>query len=184
MHPDPNVSATASLVVRAQLGDVGALDALLRHLQGAVFAHIAYIMRDDDGAKDVLQDVLLTVSRRLGQLQHPQLLRAWVFRIAGRAAVRAARRRGSSAHVTLEDVPELAAEGTEVLEDPDVAQLLIGLIDELPTACGMAVRLRYLEELSLVEVAEALDVPLGTVKSRLSYGVSLLRRRMGAPSRS
>jgi RNA polymerase sigma-70 factor (ECF subfamily) len=47
----------------------------------------------------------------------------------------------------------------------------------------MAVRLRYLEELTLAEVAEALDVPIGTVKSRIAYGIELLRRRVGPLSR-
>jgi RNA polymerase sigma-70 factor (ECF subfamily) len=172
----------AVLVARAQLGDIEALDAVLRSIQDSVHAHIAYMLRDGDASNDVLQDVLFTVSRRIGQLEHPRLLRAWVFRIASRSAMRLLRRSRRGDPVTLDDIPDIAAEDEGGFEDPDL-ESLAALIGELPTACGMAVRLRYLEQLSLSEVAEALDVPLGTVKSRLSYGIGLLRRRLGVASR-
>ena len=168
--------AVALLVVRAQLGDLGALDRLLRVVQDPLYAHIAYITRDADGAKDVLQDVLLTISRALGQLDDPRLLRAWAFRIASRAAVRYLKRRPETA--ALDDLPEMPAAEVLDIDAIDLSSSLTAAINELPPACGIAVRLRYLEELSLVEIAEALDVPVGTVKSRLSYGLSLLRQRL------
>ena len=168
---------TAALVARAQLGDVEALDRLLRMVQDPVYDHVAYIMRDADAAKDVLQTVLLTVCRTLIQLQDPLLLRAWVFRIATRAAVRELRRSQRGDVMMVEPKPELGIDEGEPLVDDDLAASLRSLVEELPPACGMAVRLRYLEELSLAEVAEALDVPIGTVKSRIAYGIELLRRR-------
>ena len=168
---------TVALVARAQLGDVAALDRLLRIVQDPVYEHVAYIMRDADAAKDVLQTVLLTVCRTLIQLQDPLLLRAWVFRIATRAAVRELRRSRRREVTVLGSIPELRADDCEPLVDDELAASLRSLVEELPPACGIAVRLRYLEELSLAEVAEALDVPIGTVKSRLAYGIEVLRRR-------
>lgn len=178
--PVDDVSATA--VVRAQLGDIAALDAILRSVQDAVYDHIAYIMRDADAAKDVLQTVLLTVCRRLIQLQDPRLLRAWVFRIATRAAVRAGRRARRHEASIPDEVPDLTTNDREPVVDDELATLLRQLVDNLPPACGVAVRLRYLEELSLAEVADALDVPVGTVKSRIAYGIELLRRRVSPVS--
>lgn len=52
------------------------------------------------------------------------------------------------------------------------------MLPQLPSDCGTVVRLRYLEELTLLEVAEALEIPVGTVKSRLNYGLTLLRQRL------
>ena len=172
----------AALVVRAQLGDLGALDRLLCVVQDPLYAHIAYITRDADAAKDVLQDVLLTISRKLKQLDDPRLLRAWAFRIASRAAVRQLKRRRETA--ALEDLPEMPAAELNDIEAIELTSTLSAAVDELPPACGIAVRLRYLEELSLVEIAEALDVPVGTVKSRLSYGIGLLRQRLGVATRA
>lgn len=169
--------ATAPLVVRAQLGDVTALDRLLRIIQDAVYEHIAFVMRDEDAAKDVLQTVLLTICRTIIQLQDPRLLRAWVFRIATRAAVRELRRSRRRDAAALEEVPELRDDAREPFVEGELAASIRNLVDELPPSCGTAVRLRYLEELSLAEIAEALDVPVGTVKSRLAYGIELLRRR-------
>jgi RNA polymerase sigma factor (sigma-70 family) len=182
----PDDSVVAALVVRAQLGDLGALDRLLRVVQAPLYAHIAYVTRDPDAARDVLQNVLLTISRALGQLDDPRLLRAWAFRIATRAAVRHSKRRRETE--TLDDLPEMPAEiRAAQADDIDAIELtstLTAAIEELPPACGIAVRLRYFEELSLVEIAEALDVPVGTVKSRLSYGVALLRQRFGVTTRT
>ena len=171
-----------ALIVRAQLGDVAALDAVLRSVQDAVYDHIAYILRDVDAAKDVLQTVLLTVCRTLIQLQDPRLLRAWVFRIATRAAVRTRQRTRRHEASIPEELPDLTQAEHELVVDDDLASLLRRLVDELPPACGVAVRLRYLEELSLAEVAEALDVPVGTVKSRIAYGIELLRQRVNPVS--
>jgi RNA polymerase sigma-70 factor (ECF subfamily) len=126
----------------------------------------------------VLQDVLLAICRGLGRLSDPRLFRAWSFRIATRAALRATRRERSRETVTLDSVPELPGATVEPTFDAELVAALPAHVAELPTACGIVVRLRYLEELTSSEVAEALDLPLGTVKSRAAYGVALLRRRL------
>lgn len=179
MHFDPRQPASAAIVVRAALGDRASLDHLLRAIQTPLYEHIAFILADRDAASDVLQDVLLTVCRSLIGLTDPTLVRAWVFRIATRAALRASRRVRARQTVALDDIPELA---TQTDGDPpfdaELIDALPALVSELPPACGIVVRLRYLEELTLAEVAEALDVPVGTVKSCAAYGVALLRRRL------
>jgi RNA polymerase sigma-70 factor (ECF subfamily) len=62
--------------------------------------------------------------------------------------------------------------------DPELLASLPRLLADLPSASGAAVRLRYLEDLSLLEVAEALEIPLGTAKSRVNYGLTVLRERL------
>lgn len=181
MAMDPRHPADASTVVRAGLGDPVALDRLLRAIQQPLYDHIAFVIRDPDAALDVLQDVLVKICRSLIHLHDPRLLRAWAFRIATRAAVRALQRSRRSAAVALDAVSELpASEAGEPAFEPELVTALPALVAELPPACGLAVRLRYLEQLSLAEVAEALDVPVGTVKSRVAYGVELLRQRLSA----
>lgn len=178
MHFDPRQPASAAIVVRAALGDRASLDHLLRAIQTPLYEHIAFILADRDAASDVLQDVLLTVCRSLIGLTDPTLVRAWVFRIATRAALRASRRARAQT-VALDDIPELASQTDgDPPFDAELIDALPALVSGLPPACGIVVRLRYLEELTLAEVAEALDVPVGTVKSRAAYGVALLRRRL------
>lgn len=183
MRFDPDNPAHVALVVRAALGDRSALDLLLRTIQQPLFDHIAFVVHDRDAAADVLQDVLLNVSRSLIQLHDPSLFRAWSFRIATRAAVRHLRRSRRVDVIALDQAADMPmGEAEEPPFDPDLIAALRSQIAELPAASQIVVRLRYLEELSLAEVAEVLDVPVGTVKSRAAYAVGLLRRRLAEVS--
>lgn len=171
--------AGAALIVRAALGDSGATDRLLRSIQQPLYDHICFVVRDADLASDVLQDVLLSICRSLIQLNDPSLFRAWAFRIATRAAVRGQRRASRADHVSLDEIAgSTAVVADDELFEPELIAALPSLVRELPSGCGIVIRLRYLEQLSVVEVAEALDLPVGTVKSRASYGIDLLRRRV------
>lgn len=179
MQFDSRSSANAALIVRAALGDRASLDRLLRVIQQPLFDHIAFIVGDADVASDVLQTVLIAICRSLIRLRDPGLFRAWVFRIATREAVRAQRRASRSRAMRLDVVPDIPnQDADEPTFDSELQGALANLVAELPRACGVVVRLRYLEQLSVLEVAEALDIPVGTVKSRAAYGIALLRRRL------
>ena len=175
---DPRDPANVALVVRAALGDMPSLDRLLRAIQQPLYDHIMYITGDGDAASDVLQDVLVIVCRTLIRLHDPKLFRAWIFRIATREAVRATRRNARRS-IALDAVPDAPDESVDESEfGAELIAAIPALVGELPPACGLVIRLRYLEELSVSEVAEALNVPQGTVKSRAAYGIALLKRRL------
>jgi RNA polymerase sigma-70 factor (ECF subfamily) len=165
----------ARLAARAQLGERKALERLLTLLQEPLRIHIARIVHDDEIALDVLQGVLFTVYRRLGTLREPRWIRAWAYRIATRQATRAAVACGRPP-VSIEEVADIVDEREPPADDP----LLDGLpeaLHHLPPAAQTALRLHYLDGLSLREVAEALAVPIGTAKSRVAYGLAQLRQR-------
>ena len=79
-------------MLRAQSGDRDALELVLRAVQPALRRYIAGLVGADD-ADDILQDVLLIVSRKLYWLEQPAVFRAWAFRIASRAAFRHLKKR-------------------------------------------------------------------------------------------
>lgn len=127
-----------------------------------------------------MQASLLLIARRLGTLSDPRWFRAWAYRITTREAVRVARRHGRERRLIDEDV---AVENVDAAApDPGAAGEFLrrcaDRIDRLPPAAQMVVRLHFLEDLTLVEVAEALEIPLGTVKSRLAYGLARLREEV------
>lgn len=134
-------------------------------------------MRDDDAAADVLQDALIIICRRLGSVRDVAWVRAWAYRVATREAVRAARKFHRHAGDLLGDAEGVPAPGAE---PPAVdEELLAALPDKLagvPAGSQIVLRLHYLQSLSQQEVAEALEIPLGTVKSRLAYGLQCLRK--------
>ena len=178
---DEGRAATRSLptlAARAQLGDRSALEELLRRLQPSLETHIRALVRDDALAADVLQDSLIIVCRRLSTLRETAWIRAWVYRIATREAFRAVRRAQLHHGVSLDDLPALP-EGAGVETGTDTEDLLAELparLAALPAAAQVVLRLHYLQSLTQQEIAEVLEVPIGTVKSRLAYGLMCLRR--------
>jgi len=184
MAPDRGRRAKAacslpSLAARAQLGDREALATLLRSLEVPLLDHVRTIVNDQDVADDVLQETLLRISRNLGSLREPEWVRAWAYRIATRQAIGTARAERNQRREAIDDWNDLPAPDEEdAVAAEDQLNDLLAHLDELPRRAQLVLRMRYLQELSQQEIAEALEVPLGTVKSRIAYGLAGLRRRM------
>jgi RNA polymerase sigma-70 factor (ECF subfamily) len=100
----------AQWVLRAQCGDRDALELVLRNVQPALRRYVAGLVGADD-ADDILQDVLVILSRKLYWLEQPTVFRAWAFRIASRAAFRHLRKRKRWQDATVNDaaLDEVAA---------------------------------------------------------------------------
>ena len=174
---NPSEKARQALrVALAQTGDRDALDGLLSDIQRPLYAHVASILGDRELAFDVLQSSLLLVARRLGSLRDPRWFRAWAYRIATREAVRTPKRRARyKEHFTDDSLMVADAPVEEPAYDPALVRACLDRIELLPAGARTVIRMHYLDELTLIEVAEALEIPLGTVKSRLSYGLAHLR---------
>ena len=168
-EPDP------ILLALAQQGEREALDRLLQLSQGSLHRYLAALLRDPAAADDVLQETLFRIARKLKWLSDPKVYRAWAFRIASREAHRHLRRRGFT--VPIDDAPGAVA--SEPVAPVIDLQRLQGAVDALSPASRAVVTLHYLSELPLHEIAAVLEIPLGTVKSRLAYGLRQLRERMG-----
>ena len=170
-------SADVVLIGRAQLGDLSALDQLLASIQQPLFRHIAIVLRDDDAAADVLQHVLLAISRKLTSLRDPRWFRPWAYRIATREAVRHARRsRREPQPVEPNDLANVPIDEPATPFGPEEIRQLSEAVTALPPASQIVIRMHYLDGLTQLEVAEALEISLGTVKSRISYGLATLRK--------
>jgi RNA polymerase sigma factor (sigma-70 family) len=155
------------------------MDAMLRSLQPTLHRQVRAIVRDDHLAEDVLQEVLWIVCRKLGWLRDPRWIRAWALRIATREAIRRVRRERGRIDTTVEESPEpIASDPSDAPPGAELLARLPLLLDSLSPASEAVVRLHYLEELTIAEIAEALELSSGTVKSRLNYGLQSLRRRL------
>ena len=172
----PDARGTAWLVLRAQAGDRAALEALLAHADGLLRPFATLMLREPDAAEDVLQDALLLVYRKLGSLREPRAFNAWARRIAGREIFRALR--GRRAHQQLHDeLPPDLPDDADPPEPPDgLLERLPELLQRVSPASRAVLALHYLDDLTLDEIAAILELPPGTVKSRLAYGLSTLRR--------
>lgn len=167
------------LVARAQSGDRKALDRLLSSLQAQLYEHVLAIIRDSDTAKDVLQETLWLIARKLPSLRDPRWLRPWAYRIATREAVHRthSEKRWNEA-LRGEDLNLLPAEELDEQFDPELVAQIPSHLDSLSAASRVVLRMHYLDGLTHVEIAEGLEVAVGTVKSRLAYGLAALRREL------
>lgn len=166
------MSSERALVLRAQSGDRDAFDQLLRIVEAPLHRYIAAIAPAD--GEDVLQEVLITIVRKIGWLSDPSLFRAWAYRIASRAAFRALRKRRARAEEELEDVHAEAV----TYDDPWLRERIATETQRLPPASRAVVLLHYMEEMPLSEVAAVLDINIGTVKSRLASALARLRKEL------
>lgn len=172
------------VVTLAQSGERQALDRLLQALQAPLHGYLRGLLRDEHMAEDVLQDVLVQVCRSLFWLREPEALYPWALRIASRAGLRRLRRerRWSWRGLDASGVAEPAVAGESADERDGAEVRLPELVAAASPASRAVLLLHYGQGLSLDEVAAALGLPVGTVKSRLAYGLESLRRRTG-PSR-
>lgn len=172
-----------TLVDQARHGDEEAFGALVR-MVGDRCIFIAYrILRDSGLAEDAVQATLVQVWRELPGLRDANRFEAWVHRILVNACYAEARRsRRVAANVVLLETDEPAA-GDAYLNVHDRDQLDRGF-QRLPPEQRAILVFRYALGLTMPEVADHLDIPLGTAKSRLSYATAAIRAALEADART
>lgn len=168
------------LVVRCQLGERAAFDDLVRRWSASLRRYALKLSGDPELANDLTQDVWLRVIRGLGGLRDSAQFRPWLFGIAHRCFSDRLRLRYAmpcAASVELEDLA-IADPSSEFDPEEDIDQLLSTGMAALPMLEREVLTLFYLEELSLLDIATALSIPVGTVKSRLFRARNQLRHHL------
>jgi RNA polymerase sigma-70 factor (ECF subfamily) len=163
-------------VLRAQAGDREALERLLRAVQPPLRRYLVGLAGAPD-VDDLLQDVLIIVIRKIGSLGDPQLFRPWTFRIASREAFRHIRKRRRWIWQHDDDSQLKHLPDQEMGMPGELLQQLLG-VDTISPASRAVLVLHFQEELSLPDVAAILEIPVGTAKSRLAYGLAAIRKYM------
>lgn len=166
------------LVARAQRGDKRAFDLLVGRYQHKILKLIARYVHDPDEVFDVAQDSFIKAYRALGNFRGESAFYTWLYRIATNTAKNhlvAKGRRPPATDVDAEDA--LFVEGDSPLKDQatperialkdEIAQEIHLAIEELPEELRTAITLRELEGMSYEEIAQAMECPIGTVRSRI-----------------
>jgi RNA polymerase sigma-70 factor (ECF subfamily) len=165
-----NDASDADLVRRHLDGDRGAFDEIVTRHRNRVYAVALRICNRHEDALDVTQDVFLAAYRKLSGFRQEALLTTWLHRLAVNAALDLARKRSRRDHPSLDDAVEMAdaAPGPdEVAADSVRAAEVRRALASLSPEYRAVVVLHDLQDLDYAAVAAALDVPVGTVKSRL-----------------
>ena len=165
-----------TLVVRCQLGESQAMEELfLRHNRALGYYLRQMLGRDE--VDDVLQDVWLTVIRRIGQLRAPEAFVVWLYRIA-RNRVLACKADSRRTHPLDEsEVAQEAAENPPEFTAADAEQIHAEL-GRLSPEHREVLLLRFIENLSYEQMAAVVGCKAGTIRSRLHYAKLVMRQRL------
>jgi RNA polymerase sigma-70 factor, ECF subfamily len=168
------------LVKQLQAGSLEALGELYDRYRQLVFRTALAITGDQETASDLLQDVFLRLFRFADRIDLQRPLQPWLYRMTANLAYtwlkrdrRWFRPLENLADWLASSTRNLTHEAVESIDDWDRLQLAVA---SLPISQRMVVVLYYLDDLSLQEISEILEIPVGTVKSRLHYGRLTLKK--------
>ena len=164
------------LVAAARAGDQDALDRLLRNHYDRLYALCRRLSGDDADALDACQEALIAIARRLDRFDGRSAFATWAYRVTTNACLdELRRRRRRPLAMVADDRPSSVDVSEAAAARLDVQAALA----RLPMEYRAAVVLRDLCELSYDEIADTLDIPPGTVRSRIARGRTQLASLLG-----
>jgi len=168
-----------SLLDRFVRGDEDAFEALFRQFEHEVYGWILRIVRDADAAEDVLVEAFWRAYRGRARFDSSRSFGAWMRRIATNAALDQLKRtHRKELRLPLDDPPAPAKPATE-----DLRESIRNSFQKLSPKLQIVAALALIEQRPYAEIADALDIPIGTVKSRVYRATRALRKdlaRLGA----
>lgn len=174
-----------SLIKKVQAKDEEAFNQLFQQLYRSVYYTAYRLCKNDDDAKEIAQQTFIQVSRSIDQLKDPDTFDVWLHRmIVNKCYNLFAKRKDVIVDPDTSSILNNEAEYREYLMPKEAHRrqndidVLNSLIDELPEKYSVLLKLTYYQELSMEETAELLDMPVGTVKSRLYAARSLLKKKI------
>ena len=166
-----------SLLERFARGEPDAFEDLFRQYQGRVFAWIVRIVRDRGVAEDLTIETFWRIYRSRHRFRPDGNFTAWAYRIATNLALNHLRRRHSHIEVELpEDLAQPGSSDVSGLEES--SEHLRRAVKTLPAKLQVVVMMAMVEERPYQEIADALGIAVGTVKSRVFRAVRILRKRL------
>lgn len=185
MRRDSNVPhpVDLELVLRMQQGDLDALGGIFDRHRHLVYRTALAITGDQEAAADLLQEVFLRLFRFGHRIDPSRPLEPWLYRMTANMAYTWANQRSRWYRLLQEIADRLSRESRtsphHVVEQREQWGEVQRALDAISPEKRVVVVLYYLNGLSLVEIAEALELPIGTVKSRLHYGRKSLKKSLG-----
>ena len=183
--------ADEDLMLALKTGDEGAFTELMRRHRGPIVNFVNRLIGDRDRAEDLAQEVFLRVYRHAGTYRVTARFTTWLYTIASNLGKNELRNRARRRNVSMEDSPrELRQDdyhlgtredflGPDRISDLNDRQRKVrAAIDSLPEHFRMMLVLRDLEGFTYEEIASMLDLPLGTVKSRINRARLEFKKRV------
>lgn len=174
------------LVEAFQRGDSSAFDQLVsrweRKIQGAIYR----IVGSGEDARDLCQEAFLKAYRGLGSFKREARFSSWLYQIAVNSCRDRMRRQRGKITVSLDEMSEKGElpfrgdgpSALDLMEAGDLSKTVAAAVRSLPEEQREVIVLKEYQDLTFLEIAEALDVPVSTVKTRLYRGLTQLKQRL------
>ncbi len=186
--PRPPGPSDEILVHRTLEGDLRAFTELVERYKDAIYNLGYRMLRQREDAEDIAQEVFLHVYRSLDRFDQTQRFSPWIYRIASNLCLDKLRKNRNPT-ISLDaplaedrelyrQIPDGARGPLELTEEAETKKEIQRAIDALPEKYRMIVIMRHTQDLAYEEIAESLELPLGTVKTRLFRAREILRRHL------
>ena len=161
------------LVMDAKQADEQAFTKLFKHFNPGLLRFAFKICKSEQLAHDAVQNAWIKITKSLKQLHDPRAFKSWAYQATRWQALDLIRRQvKENAHQVDEPIESL------VQFESEADDVLLHYINQLPDIDKQTIHLFYLEQMSLQEVGVVLEIPIGTVKSRLNRARKLLKDKM------
>ncbi|MDR3458048.1 MAG: RNA polymerase sigma factor [Verrucomicrobiae bacterium] len=168
-------------VPQARAGEPAAWDALFRRYQLPLYVYVFELVRHEQTSLDLVQETFIAAVKHISGLREDGKFGGWLFRIAHQKCLQHWRKR---TEVLCDEVPEppdaFEDSPDDLLIQREQEEEFMALIDQLPLPQRSVLLLRFIEDFSLEEISRITETPLGTVKSRLHFAKSSLRKLLEA----
>lgn len=179
----------ALVISRARQGEESAFAELLRRYRAPVFNLCLRMLKNRDDAEDLAQDVFIKVFAMLDRYDERYAFRSWLFKIAANQCIDFIRKnrvkllsldepvsyRGDEIE---REFPDEGPTPADELASKELSELLREITDELPPHYRSMIVLRHQEHLSYEEIAQVMDLPLGTVKARIHRARAMMKEKI------
>jgi len=173
------------LVEQFQNGDSSAFDVLVRRWERKIQGAIYRLVGPGEDVRDLSQETLLKAYRGLGTFKKEARFSSWLYQIALNVCRDRMRRGRGKSYVSFDELSGTGEAGSEprpsafdIVEARDLSRQVAAAVSALPQEQREVVVLKEYQGLTFLEIAEALDVPLSTVKTRLYRGLGQLRQEL------
>jgi len=186
-----NTEIDQELVLKVQQGDKSAFDLLVIKYQHRIIQLVNRYIKDPSEAQDVAQEAFIKAYKALENFRGESAFYTWLYRIAINTAKNylvSRSRRHSDYHVDVQDAeqvgnaPQLKGMETpdELLQNDEIIDVINVAIEQLPEDMKTAIVLREFEGLSYEEIAQAMECPVGTVRSRIFRAREAIDEQLGS----
>jgi RNA polymerase sigma-70 factor (ECF subfamily) len=195
-HTPSSTCSDEELVIQFRRGQTEAFGALVRRYERELYGYLRRYLGNPSLADDVFQNTFLQVFTKIGQYEPGRPVRPWLYTIATHQAIDALRRQNRHPSVSLDQHREMSADGavhgivellesqtpgpSERVQGEEIRERVRESVARLPDFLRQVVILAYYQGMKYRDIAEILDIPVGTVKSRLHTALVKLQENWAA----